>query len=252
MRRARHLVIFVKAPEAGRVKTRLAATMGAIPAAQLYRRMMAFTIARLRRGPWHLWLAVSPDAALSRQGIWPGSIPRVPQGGGDLGARLRSVARSVPPGPVVIIGSDCPAVTPGDIETAFRSLTRAQAVLGPAEDGGYWLIGIKRPLARTVFQGVRWSGPHAMADTLAGFRSRRVAFLRTLRDVDTTEDLAAYKADAGGGTPFLRSHLHRGTGIRQRGRGGCEAAEKIRRRAVRAEIVEVRTAKIRYSSTGSE
>jgi len=208
MKGARHLVIFVKEPQAGRVKTRLAGTMGAVPAAFLYRRMTDFTITRLCRGAWRLWLAVSPDAALQRKDLWPSSVPCLPQGQGDLGMRLKSVFRSLPPGPVVIIGSDCPAVTPRDIETAFRSLTRAHAVLGPAEDGGYWLVGLKRPPARRAFRGVRWSGRHAMADTLAGLHPRHVTFLRTLRDVDTSEDLAAHTFSAGSGTPFLRSRVY--------------------------------------------
>ena len=114
------------------------------------------------------------------------------QGRGDLGARMgRALARHRR---AVLVGCDIPDLGRADIAAAFRALGRAQAVFGPAEDGGYWLVGFgpRRPPA--PFAGVRWSSEHALADTLANCRSYRVALLRRLQDVDTAEDLAALGA----------------------------------------------------------
>ena len=77
------------------------------------------------------------------------------------------------------------------IAAAFAALGRADLVFGPATDGGYWLVGARNPLVlRGLFDGVRWSGPYALADTLANARSRRVALLEPLDDVDDAEDFA--------------------------------------------------------------
>ena len=108
-----------------------------------------------------------------------------PQGGGDLGRRLRRLLATLPPGPVVVIGSDTPGITPADIASAFQALGAADAVVGPALDGGYWLIGLRRTPRRVdPFDGVRWSTAHALADTLANLKGRPVARLRTLEDID--------------------------------------------------------------------
>jgi glycosyltransferase A (GT-A) superfamily protein (DUF2064 family) len=250
----KHLVIFVKAPEAGRVKTRLARDIGNHPAAQVYRRMSEDIIRRLTNDArWKSWLAVSPDLSIvpsKPKSSWSGlSLPSIspspakladcsvlrysrhqlrrstmdgrdkpghddfgwknvgrsqsalgliPQGQGDLGARMNRVFQQIPPGPVLIVGSDCPAMTRDHIFTAFRALGSHDAVVGPAEDGGYWLIGVKRtPRIPRLFEGVRWSSPNALSDTLLSLpRSWRVAALPMLRDIDTLEDLRATSATA--------------------------------------------------------
>jgi hypothetical protein len=92
-------------------------------------------------------------------------------------------------GRVVIIGCDIPEARPADVLAAFRALGRADAVFGPAEDGGYWLVGFSPRRPARPFAAVRWSTEYALADTLVNFRGRHVAFLRTLRDVDTVQDL---------------------------------------------------------------
>jgi hypothetical protein len=103
------------------------------------------------------------------------------------------------------VGSDIPGVRAADVAAAFRALDgRADAVFGPAEDGGYWLVGLGPRRPRDPFRGVRWSGPHALADTLANCRGRRVALLRRLRDVDDAADLAAWAGRAG---PAARAGL---------------------------------------------
>jgi rSAM/selenodomain-associated transferase 1 len=182
----------VKCPRAGRVKRRLAARIGDVAATQFYRHCLANTLLRVGCDPrWRTLLAVSPDGALNAP-FWPAGIPRLPQGAGDLGSRMQRLFRSVPPGPALIIGSDIPAIDADEIARAFRLLDHADAVFGPAHDGGYWLIGLRRsPRLSAPFADVRWSGPQALADTLRNLAGRRVAFVKTLSDVDTEDDYRA-------------------------------------------------------------
>jgi glycosyltransferase A (GT-A) superfamily protein (DUF2064 family) len=93
----------------------------------------------------------------------------------------------------VLVGSDIPGLSRADLAAAFRALGRADAVFGPAEDGGYWLVGFGPRRPAQPFADVRWSTRHALADTLANFAGRRIALLRSLRDVDTAADLAAIR-----------------------------------------------------------
>ena len=116
------------------------------------------------------------------------------QGRGDLGQRMNGGLTAFGRGtPVILIGSDIPGVTASHITHAFKTLGRADAVLGPATDGGYWLVGFanRRPLYRP-FKNVRWSTPHALNDTLNSFTHRRVALVTQLRDVDDGESYKRY------------------------------------------------------------
>ena len=191
----RHLVIFAKEPRLGAVKSRLARDIGAAAALRFYEETLHALIARVaHRAPWRCWLAVTPDGfAPLAQRRWR-SLPRdlavIAQGQGDLGVRMaRSFAR-LPPGPAVLIGSDIPAIARSHIDDAFAALGRHDAVFGPAEDGGYWLVGLKRaPRVLAPFARVRWSGPHALADTRANLKRKRVALAPRLGDVDRAEDL---------------------------------------------------------------
>jgi glycosyltransferase A (GT-A) superfamily protein (DUF2064 family) len=124
--------------------------------------------------------------------IWPVDLLRWPQGKGDLGQRMGAIFRGAPAGPVVIVGADIPGITPALIEKAFRALGDHDAVFGPAIDGGYWLVGLKRGVKSVpvdLFKGVRWSTKYALADTITTLRTTRVAKIETLRDVDTVADL---------------------------------------------------------------
>jgi len=187
------LVIMVKEPRPGRVKTRLARDIGATRAAQWYRHQALGLVARLRDPRWRIVLAVSPDAAGMRSRIWAAGLPRRAQGRGGLGRRMvRALTENAAQGPVCLIGSDIPGVHRHHIARAFTQLGSHDAVFGPAEDGGFWLIGLSpvRPPPRSLFTGVRWSGPHALADSLATLPGRRIALADTLADVDTADDLA--------------------------------------------------------------
>lgn len=190
------VVVMVKVPRPGRVKTRLARGIGAVPAAWWYRHQVARLLRRLRDPRWRIVLAVSPDAEGLAARVWPADLPCVPQGGGDLGVRMARLLAL--PGPVLVIGSDIPGVTRGHLARAIRVLARHDAVFGPASDGGYWLIGLgPRPAPPGFLQGVRWSGPHALADSRATLPGRRVALVDMRDDVDSAEDLLREKIAAG-------------------------------------------------------
>ncbi len=195
----RQLFIMVKEPRAGRVKTRLGAGIGMTRAAWWFRHQSSRLIRRLGRDPrWQTVLAVSPDTEGLQSRIWPADLSRWPQGQGDLGDRMGSIFRNAPTGPVVIIGADIPCITPALIEKAFRALGDHDVVFGPATDGGYWLVGMKRggqALPAGLFKDVRWSTKHALADTVASLGNARVAMIDTLRDVDVAADLELIKTD---------------------------------------------------------
>lgn len=179
---ARHLVVFGRLPRLGMGKRRLAKDVGPAEALRFQRTMLAVTLRRLGRDSrWTAWLAVTPCSPRP----WPGRWRPLSQGRGTLGDRMTGVARRLPPGPVVIVGSDIPEISAGAVACAFRALGSRDAVFGPATDGGYWLVGLRRrPRFIDPFGAVRWSTKHALADTLANLRGRSVAFVDTLDDVD--------------------------------------------------------------------
>ncbi|PTX58035.1 hypothetical protein C8N43_2711 [Litoreibacter ponti] len=184
------LVVMVKEPRPGRVKTRLGRDLGMVGAAWWFRHQVASVLRRLRDPRWDLVLAVSPDHEGLASRVWPEDLRRWPQGRGDLGDRMGAAFAVMPPGPVCIIGADIPDVSRGAVAEAFAALGAAAAVFGPAPDGGYWLVGLKRLRRHAgMFDGVRWSTEHALADTIASLKGARVAYVRELRDVDTVADL---------------------------------------------------------------
>lgn len=205
----RTLVVMVKEPRAGRVKTRLAKGIGDARAACFYRHTVAAVLARVvRPGEWRTVLAVAPDTATASR-TWSPVLPRIAQGHGDLGARLQRVMAWAPPGPVAIIGTDVPDIRAEHIRTAFAALGSHDAVFGPAPDGGYWLVGLKRfPRIPKAFGRVRWSSVHALADTRANLRGLRVATTVTLADIDEPADLAAFGGASGRRIPAV---AHTGT-----------------------------------------
>lgn len=195
----RLLVIMVKEARAGRVKTRLARAVGQATALRFYRSASAAVIGRLaadRR--WTTWLAVDPDTRITSR-TWPSSVPRIGQGRGDLGRRLQRLLDHGHPGPLLIVGSDIPAIRPAHIWAAFRVLGDNDAVLGPALDGGYWLIGRRQARRRLAprFPDVRWSTEHALTDTVDALAGARIGYGPGLADVDDSQDLARVTGWAG-------------------------------------------------------
>lgn len=193
------IVIFAKAPQAGRVKTRLAGTLGEEGAARLHARLVERTVRMALAadcGPVELHGAPASHSflrALARRH----ALTLRSQGKGDVGKRmyeafrhgLRTHRR------MLLIGSDCPAMSAADLRLATRLLRGCDAVLTPAEDGGYPLIGLARN-SPSLFDGVAWSTSKVMAQTRArltrlGWRWRE---LRTLWDIDRPADLVRLKA----------------------------------------------------------
>ncbi len=185
MRHHRHLVIFCKEPVAGRVKSRLARSVGVTEATRCQRVLLSALLRRLGGDArWTTWLAVAPDTALASP-LLPAGPRRIAQGQGDLGARMQRVFDRLPPGPAVIIGSDIPGIKRGHIDGALSALGRRDAVIGPSPDGGYWLIGLaRRGRLPRPFGGVRWSTEHARADTVNNLKGYNYSIIQLLMDVD--------------------------------------------------------------------
>ena len=188
----------VKEPRPGRVKTRLGREIGMMDAAAWYRHQCRRLIRRLRDPRWQIVLAVSPDRAGLQNRIWPRDLSRWLQGPGDVGQRMARIFDAMPTGPVLIIGTDIPASSKTNISRAFEVLGSHDAVFGPATDGGYWLVGLKRTQKRPpgLFANARWSSEHALADSIATLPSTRIALVDTLSDVDTADDFARFARDA--------------------------------------------------------
>jgi uncharacterized protein len=189
----RTLVLFVRVPMFGAGKRRLARAIGDVAALRFERRMLGLLVRRLGRDRrWQLRIAATPDhTRLYLPGRpRPGCI--VGQGKGDLGVRMRRAIIACPPGPVVLVGADIPLLAASHIAAAFRLLDACDLVFGPAEDGGFWLVGARRRLRPPPpFGRVRWSTRHALADTLANLPRRiAIGWVERLADVD---DADAYR-----------------------------------------------------------
>ncbi len=196
----RHLVLFVRAPALGCGKRRLARDIGDVAAARFERFMIARVVRRLagdRR--WHVRIAVTPDRACHEARSWRRGVEVFSQGGGDLGSRMRRVIAAAPPGPVVLVGGDIPDIEARHVAAAFRLLGKRDLVFGPSVDGGFWLVGARRrPRLPPLFGQVRWSSPHALADTLAGLSDGvTVGYVDTLEDVDDGDAYRRLKPPCG-------------------------------------------------------
>ena len=197
----RRLLIFAKAPRLGRVKRRLAAELGAVAAWRFQRDTLGVEIRRLAADPrWRCTLFVTPDRFAAAGRFWPPAMSRAPQGQGDLGMRMMRAFQAQPGGPAVLVGSDIPELQAAHVAWAFALLGRHDAVFGPARDGGYWLLGLRRPhLHPGLFHGVRWSSPHALSDTAANLgRRHKAAFLDPLEDIDDAAAYARWRARRAG------------------------------------------------------
>lgn len=190
------VIVFLKAPMLGRVKTRLAGALGELAALRFHRGMAARLIRLLVRDRrWRVILALTPRGAGRRRDLPHSACARVDQGSGELGRRMDRAFRHAPRGPALLVGTDVPDLDRTVIAAALRELARNDAVFGPAEDGGYWLVGIRdRRLPAIAFAGVRWSTPDALGDTRANLKHRRVALLAPLADIDTPDDYRRWRS----------------------------------------------------------
>ena len=186
------LVVMAKRPSAGRVKTRLAKDIGSVEALRFYRHQLARTCRTLAGSKkWRLVLALAPDDMR-----WDRQLPVdqiIGQGRGGLGERMQRLFDTFAQGPLIIVGTDIPGITPAMIARAFHLLQGHDMVFGPARDGGYWLVGQRRrPHILQPFETVRWSSPHALSDTLANVEGRSVSFVDELDDIDTGADYKSH------------------------------------------------------------
>lgn len=195
---ARRLVVMVKEPVAGRVKTRLARDIGIVAATFFYRHTVMAVLRRVVDPRcWESYLAVAPSTAVASRS-WQTSAPRLAQTRGDLGQRMHHIMSVLPPGPTIIIGTDIPGIQQRHIAQAFARLRGSDAVFGPAEDGGYWLVGLtRRPRLVRVFDNVRWSTAHALTDTVANLYPLTTRFVSRLSDVDRKTDHSGQHEQAG-------------------------------------------------------
>jgi len=186
------LVIFVKAPLMGKAKTRLAADIGKVHAQRIYRAMCAKVFRSCQDKRWQTVLYVTPDHCADKGygGLWPQRLPRLTQGGGGLTERSARIFTHK--GPIIAIGTDSPQIKVRDIAHGFKALKTNNAVFGPADDGGFWLIGLNGPAELDLFENIRWSHPETLADMLTKL-SGPVASLRTLMDIDDGAALDAHK-----------------------------------------------------------
>ncbi len=195
------VVVFARALELGRVKTRLAATMGDAAALEVYRFLASRVIVAAREvADTRILVRCAPDNATEAVSKWL-SVPAEPQGDGDLGHRMeRAIVDHLSAGmaSVVIIGTDAPDVDAHLMQEALRALHAHDVVFGPAFDGGYYLVGARRPVPE-LFREVPWSSPDTLAASLAKAAAAgyTVAMLPPLTDIDTEEDWREWCARSG-------------------------------------------------------
>jgi len=190
-------------PAPGRCKRRLAQSLGAVAAARIQARLTAHTLAAARGATQgqgiELVLAVEGLGSLAarRWGQALGADRSVLQGRGALGLRMqRQFQRAAREGAsqVVLIGSDLPQLEGVDLTAAFTALGRREGVLGPALDGGYWLIGLRRPDPE-LLAGIAWGGAQVLEQTLAAMARRKLEpeLLTTRGDLDWAHDLVLWR-----------------------------------------------------------
>jgi rSAM/selenodomain-associated transferase 1 len=192
------LLVFVKYPAPGIVKTRLVPKLTPEQAAALCRAMTEDTLRTTRRShSYQTTVCFAPASAYREVRSWLGpDVSLQGQCEGDLGARQYDAIRRALEagfGKAVIIGSDCPTIAASDIETALQALDDADVVIGPAEDGGYYLIGARCPV-RSIFEGISWSTEKVLGETTARVEEAGLTFelLDVKSDIDSYDDLERY------------------------------------------------------------
>ena len=188
------LLLFVRNPELGKVKTRLAAAVGPEKALDIYIRLLRHTRQITQNLPVQKRVYYADWVAENDK--WPKEqYQKRLQPPGDLGEKMEAAfAAAFAEGyaSVVIIGSDCLQLTPAILQQAYHELTQHDVVIGPALDGGYYLLGMNR-LHRELFRNKRWSTAHVFPNTLQDIRTLQLSYalLPRLSDVDHVEDLDA-------------------------------------------------------------
>jgi rSAM/selenodomain-associated transferase 1 len=185
------LIIFVRKPEQGKVKTRLAASVGEDEALRIYQLLLEHTKAVANQLDCDKYVFYA--SAIEPDDMWSNGFTKRLQAESDLGARMKSAFADLFQlgyQRICIIGSDCFELTPLIVQQAFAGLNEADIVIGPAKDGGYYLLGMRHGI-KEVFEGVQWSTENVFAQTmeLAAKVGWTCSLLPRLVDVDTVEDL---------------------------------------------------------------
>lgn len=206
-----HLLLFLRYPQVGQTKTRLIPALGAAGAADLQRRMAEYLVRRLRHPNWTLQIHYSNASLSEMQALLGHDLTYCRQKGMDLGDRIwhgfqqtfTKARRSSTRTRAIAIGADCPDLSYQHIQNAFNKLREKDVVLGPASDGGYYLIGLKQSpssfyesaVIRNLFQGIDWSTPYVFEQTMQKIQRLALtsAQLEMLSDIDRPEDLAIWE-----------------------------------------------------------
>jgi uncharacterized protein len=184
------LALFTRYPVSGAAKTRLIPALGAEGAAAVHKTLTERTVATLRQAGQPVEIYYTGGEAEDFVNWLGDDLRYVRQVEGDLTDRLLAALH---PAPVIFFGSDTPDLSPTHVEAAIAALARCDVAIGPADDGGYYLIALSTPYP-DLFRDIRWSSEHTMADTLARAQNSglRVELLQTLHDCDRPEDLARW------------------------------------------------------------
>jgi rSAM/selenodomain-associated transferase 1 len=193
-----HFIIFAKPPHMGLSKTRLARDIGPTEAKRLNMACHAKVMRAVTSGRWHTTLCISPDTqtGISLNGLWPSSLERMSQGQGDLGQRLERAISKTSAGPVFVIGTDTPQLSAALLGKATQLIRRNDVVIGPADDGGFWLLGMSHRFKahHLRLNPIRWSSSHTLSDLKALFpNGTRISYLPTLIDLDDESALRKLK-----------------------------------------------------------
>lgn len=206
--RGRQILLFGRYPVPGRTKTRLIPYLGPLGAADFQRRMTEQSLDTLTGNPVAPVTFCYSGGRSGQVRRWLGARPVrfSPQDGGDLGLRMQAAIQSTlttSHGPVVLVGTDIPEMTTDHIVQAFQALTDHDLVLGPSLDGGYWLVGCRRPV--DLFRNIPWGTSQVLEATLAaaGRQGLKVKQLAALNDIDTPADLIAWQGSSARPRPYL-------------------------------------------------
>lgn len=196
------LLIFTRNPELGKVKKRLAADIGDPTALELYQLLLKHTFDVTKNLTCEKIVYYSEH--IEKGDIWEESVfQKKVQRGNDLGERMKNAFSDgfdAGYSNIVIIGSDLYDLKEKDLETAFSELQNYDYVVGPAQDGGYYLIG-KKSLNSTVFENKTWGSDSVLQDTLKDLKNENITLLEERNDIDTLDDLEAH--------PDLRQYIKR-------------------------------------------
>jgi uncharacterized protein len=192
------ILVFAKYPRAGQCKTRLAAGVGETDALRIYRALLRHTLAVVRDTPFRKVLMVDPPERVAAAADWaPGMDAYLPQSAGDLGARMEHAvdsgfARGAKK--ILLLGCDCPQISKDSVVSSFHALNSCDVVLGPTDDGGYYLLGLKEGNP-SLFRGIPWSTEKVFEKTLNILKFQTLSYFvqNAFSDVDTLEDFDRVK-----------------------------------------------------------